>query len=129
MLDASDLTEDFYKDKTIGVHIITAGKAPFRTITSAFINNGESIIKLDGSHNDVLLNTLNGAKTVVTTQSKELMEVLCHNEPAQIRLYDNGVAYSRCILDGLSIGSDAYQLWISLFDRAFQCAVYCHRQR
>ena len=26
------------------------------------------------------------------TQSKELMEVLCHNEPAQIRLYDDGVA-------------------------------------
>ena len=92
LLDASALTEDFYKNKTIGVHIITDGKAPFRTITSAFINNSESIIKLDGSHNDVLLNALNGAKTVVTTQSKELMEVLCHDEPAQIRLYENGVA-------------------------------------
>ena len=31
-------------------------------------------------------------KQWVTTQSKELMEVLCHNEPAQIRLYDAGVA-------------------------------------
>ena len=86
LLDASALTEDFYKNKTIGVYIITDGKAPFRTITSAFINSGESIIKLDGAHNDVLLHALNGAKTVVTTQSKELMEVLCHNEPAQIRL-------------------------------------------
>ena len=86
------LLRTFTKIKTIGVHIITDGKAPFRTITSAFINNGESIIKLDGSHNDKLLNALNGAKTVVTTQSKELMEALCHDKPAQIRLYENGVA-------------------------------------
>ena len=52
LLDASALTEEFYTEKTIGVHIITDGKAPFRTITSAFIIMVKALSSLDDSHTD-----------------------------------------------------------------------------
>lgn len=82
------LTEEFYKNKTVAIHVVLDGKAPFRTMQGAYLSNGETVVKTNGTHNDAILTVLNGAQAVVTTQTKELLESLAIDEPASILLYN-----------------------------------------
>lgn len=82
------LTEEFYKNKTVAIHVVLDGKAPFRTMQGAYLSNGETVVKTNGTHNDAILTVLNGAQAVVTTQTKELLESLAIDEPVSILLYN-----------------------------------------
>lgn len=93
LVDGTALTESFYEGKTIAVHIVLSGHAPFRSIVNIYLSNGDVVVKTDGSDIDLLTHVLNGAAIVVTTQAKELLEVLGTDSPADIRLFnDNGEA-------------------------------------
>ena len=93
LVDGTALTESFYEGKTIAVHIVLSGHAPFRSIVNIYLSNGDVVVKTDGSDIDLLTHVLNGAAIVVTTQAKELLEVLGTDAPADIRLLDdNGEA-------------------------------------
>lgn len=93
LVDGTALTESFYEGKTIAVHVVLSGHAPFRSIVNIYLSNGDVVVKTDGSDIDLLTHVLNGAAIVVTTQAKELLEVLGTDSPADIRLFnDNGEA-------------------------------------
>lgn len=93
LVDGTALTESFYEGKTIAVHVVLSGHAPFRSIVNIYLSNGDVVVKTDGSDIDLLTHVLNGAAIVVTTQAKELLEVLGTDAPADIRLFnDNGEA-------------------------------------
>lgn len=93
LVDGTALTESFYEGKTIAVHVVLSGHAPFRSIVNIYLSNGDVVVKTDGSNIDLLTHVLNGAAIVVTTQAKELLEVLGTDAPADIRLFnDNGEA-------------------------------------
>lgn len=93
LVDGTALTESFYEGKTIAVHVLLSGHAPFRSIVNIYLSNGDVVVKTDGSDIDLLTHVLNGAAIVVTTQAKELLEVLGTDAPADIRLFnDNGEA-------------------------------------
>lgn len=93
LVDGTALTESFYEGKTIAVHVVLSGHAPFRNIVNIYLSNGDVVAKTDGSNIDLLTQVLNGAAIVVTTQAKELLEVLGTDAPADIRLFnDNGEA-------------------------------------
>lgn len=93
LVDGTALTESFYEGKTIAVHVVLSGHAPFRSIVNIYLSNGDIVVKTDGSNIDLLTHVLNGAAIVVTTQAKELLEVLGTDAPADIRLFnDNGEA-------------------------------------
>lgn len=93
LVDGTALTESFYEGKTIAVHVVPSGHAPFRSIVNIYLSNGDVVVKTDGSDIDLLTHVLNGAAIVVTTQAKELLEVLGTDAPADIRLFnDNGEA-------------------------------------
>lgn len=93
LVDGTALTESFYEGKTIAVHVVLSGHAPFRSIVNIYLSNGDVLVKTDGSDIDLLTHVLNGAAIVVTTQAKELLEVLGTDAPADIRLFnDNGEA-------------------------------------
>lgn len=93
LVDGTALTESFYEGKTIAVHVVLSGHAPFRSIVNIYLFNGDVVVKTDGSDIDLLIHVLNGAAIVVTTQAKELLEVLGTDAPADIRLFnDNGEA-------------------------------------
>lgn len=93
LVDGTALTESFYEGKTIAVHVVLSGHAPFRSIVNIYLSNGDVVVKTDGSDIDLLTHVLNGAAIVVTTQAKELLEVLGMDAPADIRLFnDNGEA-------------------------------------
>lgn len=93
LVDGTALTESFYEGKTIAVHVVLSGHAPFRSIVNIYLSNGDVVVKTDGSDIDLLTHVLNGAEIVVTTQAKELLEVLGTDAPADIRLFnDNGEA-------------------------------------
>lgn len=93
LVDGTALTESFYEGKTIAVHVVLSGHAPFRSIVNIYLSNGDVVVKTDGSDIDLLTHVLNGAAIVVTTQAKELLEVLGTDVPADIRLFnDNGEA-------------------------------------
>lgn len=93
LVDETALTESFYEGKTIAVHVVLSGHAPFRSIVNIYLSNGDIVVKTDGSNIDLLTHVLNGAAIVVTTQAKELLEVLGTDAPADIRLFnDNGEA-------------------------------------
>lgn len=93
LVDGTALTELFYEGKTIAVHVVPSGHAPFRSIVNIYLSNGDVVVKTDGSDIDLLTHVLNGAAIVVTTQAKELLEVLGTDAPADIRLFnDNGEA-------------------------------------
>lgn len=93
LVDGTALTESFYEGKTIAVHVVLSGHAPFRSIVNIYLSNGDVVVKTDGSDIDLLTHVLNGAAIVVTTQAKELLEILGMDAPADIRLFnDNGEA-------------------------------------
>ena len=93
LVDGTALTESFYEGKTIAIHVVLSGHAPFRSIVNIYLSNGDVVVKTDGSDIDLLIHVLNGAAIVVTTQAKELLEVLGTDAPADIRLFnDNGEA-------------------------------------
>lgn len=93
LVDETALTESFYEGKIITVHVVLSGHAPFRSIVNIYLSNGDVVVKTDGSNIDLLTQVLNGAAIVVTTQAKELLEVLGTDAPADIRLFnDNGEA-------------------------------------
>lgn len=93
LVDGTALTESFYEGKTIAVHVVLSGHAPFRSIVNIYLSNGDVVVKTDGSDIDLLTHVLNGAAIVITTQAKELLEVLGTDAPADIRLFnDNGEA-------------------------------------
>lgn len=93
LVDETALTESFYEGKIIAVHVVLSGHAPFRSIVNIYLSNGDVVVKTDGSNIDLLTQVLNGAAIVVTTQAKELLEVLGTDAPADIRLFDdNGEA-------------------------------------
>lgn len=93
LVDGTALTESFYEGKTLAVHVVLSGHAPFRSIVNIYLSNGDVVVKTDGSDIDLLTHVLNGAAIVVTTQAKELLEVLGTDAPADIRLFnDNGEA-------------------------------------
>ena len=45
LADAKALTSEFYTDKTVAVHVVLDGKTPFRTVTNAYLSNGDTIVK------------------------------------------------------------------------------------
>lgn len=91
LADSTALTPDFYTEKKVALHALFDGKTPFRTIDSIYIFNGDIIVKTDGTNGTLLLDVLNGASTVITTQTKDLLEALGTDKPAAIRLFqDNG---------------------------------------
>ena len=85
--DAKALTPDFYTDKTVAVHVVLDGKTPFRTIETAYLSNGDTIVKTNDTK--AVLAVLQGAKAIVTTQTKELIEALGEESPAEISLFNN----------------------------------------
>lgn len=92
LADCTALKADFYEHQTIAVHALFEGKTPFRTIDTIYISNGEQIVKADGANRELLLDVLNGASTIVTTQAKDVLEALGGDQPADIRLFNqNGV--------------------------------------
>ena len=86
LADAKSLTADFYKDKTVAVHVILDGKTPFRTVTNAYLSNGDTIVKTDDTK--AVLAVLQGAKAIVTTQTKEIIEAFGADVPAEISLFN-----------------------------------------
>ena len=86
LADAKALTADFYKDKTVAVHVILDGKTPFRTVTNTYLSNGDTIIKTDDTK--AVLAVLQGAKAIVTTQTKEIIEAFGADVPAEISLFN-----------------------------------------
>ncbi|SNV62972.1 DNA polymerase I [Veillonella rodentium] len=89
--DAKDLTADYYDEKTVAVHVILNGKSPFRVPDSIYLSNGDRVVKTDDVN--AVLPVLKGAKTLVTTQAKELLEAFNEAEPALIPLFnDDGTA-------------------------------------
>ena len=86
LADAKALTADFYKDKTVAVHVILDGKTPFRTVTNTYLYNGDTIVKTDDTK--AVLAVLQGAKVIVTTQTKEIIEALGADVPAEISLFN-----------------------------------------
>ena len=86
LADAKALTADFYKDKTVAVHVILDGKTPFRTVTNIYLSNGDTIVKTDDTK--ALLAVLQGAKVIVTTQTKEIIEAFGADVPAGISLFN-----------------------------------------
>ena len=86
LADAKALTADFYKDKTVAVHVILDGKTPFRTVTNTYLSNGDTIVKTDDTK--AVLAVLQGAKVIVTTQTKEIIEAFGADVPAEISLFN-----------------------------------------
>ena len=86
LVDAKALTADFYKDKTVAVHVILDGKTPFRTVTNTYLSNGDTIVKTDDTK--AVLAVLQGAKVIVTTQTKEIIEAFGVDVPAEISLFN-----------------------------------------
>lgn len=89
--NAKNLTVDYYDEQTVAVHVILDGKSPFRVPISIYLSNGDRVVKTDDVN--AVLPVLKGAKTIVTTQAKELLEAFNEAEPARIPLFnDDGTA-------------------------------------
>ena len=87
LADAKALTSEFYTDKTVAVHLVLDGKNPFRTVTNTYLSNGDTIVKTDDTK--AVLAVLQGANTIVTTQTKEIIEAFGGDAPAEISLFND----------------------------------------
>ena len=87
LADAKALTSEFYTDKTVAVHVVLDGKTPFRTVTNAYLSNGDTIVKTDDTK--AVLAVLQGANAIVTTQTKEIIEAFGEDAPAEISLFND----------------------------------------
>ena len=68
LADAKALTSEFYTDKTVAVHVVLDGKTPFRTVTNAYLSNGDTIVKQ--MITKAVLAVYKVANAIVTTQTK-----------------------------------------------------------
>ncbi|MBS5149325.1 MAG: DNA polymerase I, partial [Veillonella sp.] len=87
LADAKALTSEFYTDKTVSIHVVLDGKTPFRTVTNAYLSNGDTIVKTDDTK--AVLAVLQGANAIVTTQTKEIIEAFGEDAPAEIPLFND----------------------------------------
>ncbi len=86
----SELDKSYYENHTVAIHITMDGKAPFRTLNQAFLYNGDAVATVN--HDDEIgiafvKDALVHGDTIVTTQTKELLEVFGTTELAHIPLF------------------------------------------